>query len=989
MRTLKPATTLFLLLSIVSSPFFSKAQPWMQPFKNSNPTFQQMKQAGDAYFATTKGKENKKLYNRYKQWEWQNQGRVLPNGTIASQFLTQMEREKYTASHPTANNKIVAFGTNTPFGTVTPTGNWASKGPFTDNGGGYIGAGRLNAIAFHPTLPNTFWVGAPAGGLWKTTDGGTTWSSSTDSLPVIGISAIVVDSTNPNILYVATGDGDGSDTKGIGIYKSTDGGNTWKVTGLSATQDNPIYVFRLIINPKNHNTLLAATSHGVYNSYNAGASWIRSAAKNSYNKVTDITYKPLDSTTAYACYQDFNFTTNTWEWKIIRSKNGGKTWSVVNTFTDASRVSLAVSADSSNVVEALVASSSYALAGIWRSRDGGSTFSQYLDGTLPFKNYLSNTYDASGADGQGFYDLAFTINPKNFNEKWIGGVNTWHTIDNGLTWQLNNIWVHNFNTPKVPEVHADKHAFAYHPLLSNTFFECNDGGLYKTTDKGATWTDLSNGLVISEMYKISAAQYRANMVLCGLQDNGTKGWDGSTWNNITGGDGTQCIIDNVNTNIIYTGYVQGVIYRDSFYTKPLVLGKPFYQNTISNNIPVDPNIPETGAWVTPVAMDAKATSTLYTGYSRVYKTTNGGYDWKAISPYLTSYTINKLAVAPSNSNYIWATNTGDSLFYTNDGGNTWSNLPATTISNTTISNSIISYIAFNATNPNIVWVTFSGYDAGLKVFKTTNGGISWVNMSGTLPNLPVNCIVLAKSASDTAYVGTDMGVFYRDAGMTDWALYNTGLPHVPVKHLDISYSNRKLYAGTFGRGLWVSDLYATLLPLSFLSFTALQSGDGVSLKWQTTAEVNTSKFIVEKSIDGTNWQQLDTVKAKNIAGTNGYTALDKFPAAGINYYRVKSIDVDGGYTYSKIASVNIEAPIALSIVPNPASFSTTLRFKEPVSEAAITVFNVAGQKVMADAFSGLARKSYLLATNSLANGTYFVQIKTTTASYSARLIVAK
>ncbi len=960
----------------VASTTFVGAQPWLKCIKTPNPTFLEIKNAAETYFRDGAGKGNKVAYKTWKRWEYAHQNRLMPDGRIASPTLSAIAAKAYLSTHADGNSKYALFGT-----TGKPSGNWVNLGPTWAHDSNYVagqGNGRLNCIAFHPTDPKTFWVGAPAGGLWKTTDGGKTWSTTTDTLPVLGISSIVVDYSNPAVIYTATGDADGAgggegDTKGIGVFKSTDGGKTFNPTGLVATQSNPIYIFRLVMNPKNNRTLFAASDSGLYKTTDAGATWTNVAP--GYNGYYDLVYKPGDTTTLYATCTSSSASTPAYV--ITKSTDGGNNWSTTYTGLPSfvTRACLAVSPNSPNLVEVIADSGSAVLGGLWRSTNSGSSFTQYLDATQPYKNYLGFTTDGSDYAGQAFYTLSFIINPANYKEKWIGGVNTWHTTDNGATWNIVSQWsadTANSTPPRLdlPVTHADKHAFGYNPLTPNTLYECNDGGIVTSADNGKTWTNLSTGLSISEIYKVSVAQYRSNFVLIGLQDCGTRGMQGNTWFDIDGGDGTQCLIDNSHRDIIYTGYPQGQFSRDSFPNNPVNLYDNYSQNYVAGNIPATST--ESGAWVAPLIMDSTNTNTLFVAYDRVFKSTNGGYTWKSLSKVLSSYPFNAMAVANSNNANIWAGGQSDTVFYTTN-STTWKKIACSKITGDVTNFNVVSGIAIHPSSVKEVWLTFGGYTSGIKVFKTINGGTSWVNMSGTLPNLPVNCITFTHGAADTVYIGTDMGIFYRDASMSDWSLYNTNLPHVPVKDLQINYFDRTLYAGTFGRGLWSSPLYSTmLLPISIGSFVAAQDASNILLKWNTATESNTSHFIIQHSTDGVHFTYLGKIDAIG-SGANNYCFTDMSPINGTNYYRLQSVDKSGATTYSKVIAISLmNQELVIKTYPNPAKNKITINSTH--------ISNVQVIDNRGNVISSIALKdatSPTLSVDGLQAGAYHLRIQTT------------
>lgn len=770
---MKTITKLIVLGAFLFSTQIIKAQPWMENIKSEKPTFQEIQKSFYDYWKD-KQIERGKGYKQFKRWEWYWEPRILPNGEFPSSSVTWNEYQKYLETHPE-----IADRNN------MSTANWAFKGPSTTPGG-YNGLGRINCMAFHPTNANTFWVGTPSGGLWKTTNGGSNWTTNTDNLPVLGVSDIAIDPTNANIMYIATGDGDmgslygNGDTKSIGVLKSTNGGTTWSATGLNWNVTSEKLIRRLIINPTNPQILIAAASDGIWRTTNGGTNWTN--VQSGY--FMDLEFKPTDPTIVYASTLEYGA-------QIYLSTNSGASWASVATLPGVLRINLAVSANAPTLVDALCANTSSGLAGLWYSSNSGASFTQYFTGTNS-NNLLHGSYNASGAGGQGHYDLAYAINPTNANDIWLGGTNTWNSTDAGTTWYIKTMWNSDpsINPNGVPTVHADKHFLAFHPLVTGTMFECNDGGLYKTTNGGATWTDLTNGLQISQIYKIGVSQTVTDNIICGLQDNGSREIYSNNWYEQTGGDGMECIIDYSNANTEYASYVYGVIYSTS--------------NFWANKIAISANIPggqPAGAWVTPFVIHPTNPNILFAGYNKLYKTINQGSTWTAISPVLTSALLRTVAVAPSNPNTIYAA-TYDTLYVTTNGGTNWSYAPLG------IPNAKISYITVDPTNAQRVYLTLSGYSAGNKIFMSPDGGVTWSNYSGTLPNVPANCIVYQNGSNEGLYIGTDVGVFYTDGSMSDWVPYQTGLPNIVVNELEISYNNNKLWAATFGRGLWNSDLYS-------------------------------------------------------------------------------------------------------------------------------------------------------------------------------------
>ncbi|MEI7501379.1 MAG: hypothetical protein WCK84_13145, partial [Bacteroidota bacterium] len=266
-------------------------------------------------------------YKPFKRWEWFWEQRVDRQGNFPPNNIVVTEWEKYARTHETDKSQdSVAY--------------WTAMGPYATKSG-YFGLGRINCIAFHPNDKNTFWVGTPSGGLWKTTDFGKTWTTNFDDQPVLGVSDMVIDSTNPQVMYIATGDGDAAhavgsingskagDTKSIGVLKSINGGATWNTTGLNWSLDSNKLIRRLVMHPTKANTLFAASSSGIYRTINGGIKWDLQKA----GYFTDIVFKPKDSLVMYAASNNG---------MVFKSVDGGKAWDSLIQFKDGYRIILAV-----------------------------------------------------------------------------------------------------------------------------------------------------------------------------------------------------------------------------------------------------------------------------------------------------------------------------------------------------------------------------------------------------------------------------------------------------------------------------------------------------------------------------------------------------------------------------------------------------------------------------------------------------------------------
>jgi hypothetical protein len=741
----------FLLLMISVSSLLT-AQPWIENGLDAsgNPNFYIIQKAAQEYFKNIPIEEKGVGYKAYKRWEYNWADRVYEDGSFPEAGINEKNFNEFLKNYK--NNDRNAM-----------TANWTSLGPNTTTGG-YAGLGRINCVAFHPTNNNIIWVGSPGGGLWKTIDGGNNWTTNFDNSVVLGVSSIAIHPTNPDIMYIATGDGDGSDTYSVGVLKSTDGGVTWQTTGLNWNVSQGRRIRKILMDPDDNNMLLAATSDGLYRTTNAGANWTQIVAGSFF----DAEANPSAVTnTFYASTGNGLYT----------STNNGTNWSLIQTIGSNNRIALAVSPNNSSVVYALCSNSGNSgFNGMYKSTNSGTTYS--LVSSTP--NILGSNAAGTSSGGQGWYDLCVTADPTNANIVYTGGINIWKSVDGGVTWALRTHWS---GASGVQTVHADQHALEWQN--STTLWLGNDGGIYRTTDGGVIWTHKTNTMVISQMYRVDVSQ-QDSKIITGLQDNGTKikGTDG-LWFDRIGGDGMDCHISPTNAGVMYASYQYGNFSRSTN-------GSSFSTMSIT-----DAN---TGAWITPLAIDPSNTQNVYVGYNRVHKSTNQGGAWTAISSNFSPNDLTFLFVAPSNSNILYA-GTGSTLYYSTDAGVTWTAK--------TVPGSSLQEIVIHPTNPDIIWGVRSNYNVGEKVYKSVNNGTSWTNISGNLPNLPANCIIYQTGTQDGIYVGMDVGIYYKDNTMANWELYNSNLPNVRIRDLKIKYNTQEIYVATYGRGAWKSPLRGT------------------------------------------------------------------------------------------------------------------------------------------------------------------------------------
>ena len=702
--------------------------------------------------------------------------------------------------------------------TTSSSNIWQPLGP-TQVPAHWNGIGRIDCIVIDPLDTNTLYIGAACGGVHISHDGGLTWTSNTDNFPSLSVAAIAVNPIHTDTLYAATGDGYGYTTDSYntfwgglysaGVMKSTDGGNTWNTTGLSFIQSNREIIQSLIINPTNPDILLAATTNGIWETKDAGATW-----GHVYNNhVYSIAFKPGAPNIAYAV-TDSN---------LVTSNDGGTTWSTlyVGINPSADRATIAVSPAAPNDIWVLDANED-----LHWSHNGGVTF-------------YTTTSPGATANFYGYYDRVLAVSPTDSFYVLAFGMIMAMSPDGGTTWAQ-------LNPPG--NVHVDNHATAINPLHTATIYTGNDGGISVTRDGGNSWTNLGNGLVISQIYRIGVSQQNPDTLVCGLQDNGSITYNGTNWNWVTGGDGEACDISPL---------------YDAFQVSSSQNGN-FYISADAFNTYNYANIDDTGSWTAPVMFDPNNINTIYFGLHHIWSTIDLGTTFTQISPELfPNGGATCLAVAPSNSLVIY---TSDQLkvWRTIDGGTTWTNVSGTLPSGSVA----ITHIAVDPRDPMRVFITTSGYINGKKVFLSTTGGTTWTNITQDLPNLPADCIAIDTSTPGALFVGTDIGVYYTDSSQTGWTLYETGLPNVIVDDLNINYANYKVRAATYGRGVWQCNLKKQP-TLGTKTVTNANTATIIRLYPNPTTSTWNLQFLKQKPADF-------TVKVSDITGRVILTQKDTY-----------------------------------------------------------------------------------------------------------------
>ncbi len=645
---------------------------------------------------------------------------------------------------------------------------WVNIGPTTGFYSSYSNiTSRMGTVKYDPNNANTIYIGAANGGIWKSTDGGATWTAKSDYEVSLSSGSIAIDPGNSNIIYYGTGEASYSAASyyGRGLLKSTDGGETW----VSYTSGLPLssYTSRIVIRPNHSMELLAAMGNGgLYRSTNSGLNWTLLVS----GRCDDVVFSPTGDT-AYIVGSGTGYRIST---------DGGASFNSNGSLSMGTRNHIAVSKSSPNILYY----SKYVSPDItvFKSSNGGLTFSQIASGT-----------NFSGS--QAWYDFYMYVNPFDPNYAYVGSVDIWRTTNGGTN--FTNIT----NGYSGGNVHVDQQNFDFHPTDPNQTLSVNDGGIWKSTNRGTSWTNLNTNQTLTQFYRIAADPSNANHIMGGTQDNGTQRTLGAiNWSAAFGGDGGEICFHTRNNSYIL-GETQNNGVRRS------TNGGASWSSATSG-------LSGTATWVAPLLSHSDSSGIFYTARQTVFKSTNWGSSWFTISSG-TSGTIREMAISKSSANIMYATS-GSSIYKSTNRGYTYSSVTTGLPSRT------ITSVNVHPDSSQVAVITFSGFDTG-HIYKTTNGGTSWTNLSGNLPNSPANDAFIYYPGMSTGsyFIATDVGVFVTSDYGQSWTELADGLPNTIAMHLDYHAATNKLRVGTHGRGVY--EIQLSIPPME-IQITAIPEG---------------------------------------------------------------------------------------------------------------------------------------------------------------------
>ena len=681
---------------------------------------------------------------------------------------------------------------------------WTLQGPTNIRG-------RVNAIAIHPTNPDIALIGFATGGLWRTTNNGTTWTSVFDKQTVVSIGDIAFAPSDPNIVFVGTGDPNvtGYPFIGNGVYKSTDAGMTWKNVGLAETR----IISKIVVHPTDPNIVYVGAmglpferneDRGLYKTTDGGAIWNKIYYFSNQAGVIDIAMNPQNPQQLFIAGWDRirnNKETiiNGPNSRIVKTNDGGGFWTtqfVGLPTTNNGRIGLAFSPSNISTVYAMYSDENANMKGIYKTLNAGTSW----------KNVVTNTNFAQQVmGGMAWYFGKIHVTA---TEIYVLGVDLWRSKDDGIIWD---------NLSEGTDAHVDMHEIV---LRGNTIYLGGDGGVFTTKDDGATWQDFER-IPSTSFYKVTTSPFQKGLYYAGAQDHGTLVGNKSgisTWKNIQRGDGFRASFTPNNPSRIFTETQTGNLWISKDSAKTFQLATFGIQGT------------DRMAWDTPYFISKINSNSMFMGTNKVYKNTNLDNPlWNVLSADLTNgnifgpqfHVITCLDESKKDSNRLYV-GTSDGKLWTNP----------TYIANwkdisTGLPNRYVTSVHTSPTDTNAVFVTHSGYKDNVftpHVHKSINGGLDWTPINGNLPLLAINDLfVLPNNADSIIFAATDAGIYATKNSGIFWQRLGSNMPYVPIYDIEWDKENNLLVAATHGRAIMSypidSVTYKAPLPVPLLTIS--------------------------------------------------------------------------------------------------------------------------------------------------------------------------
>ena len=745
-------------------------------------------------------------------------------------------------------------------------------------------SGRIADIAIDPNNENIWYVAVGSGGVWKTTNAGTTWKPLADKQPFYSTGAITLDPNNSQTVWLGTGENVGGRHVGIGhgMYLSRDGGKTWKNKGLKKSE----HISKIIVHPTDSNTLWVAAQgplwssggeRGLYKTTDGGATWRQTMNLDEWTGVTDLLIDPRDPNVLYAASWQRHRNVAAYMGggpgtAIYKSVDGGESWRKLKTGLPSSnmgKIGLAISPMQPDVIYAAI-ELDRKKGGVYRSANAGESWEKMSD-------------TVSGGTGPHYYQ-ELVASPHHFDRIYLMNVRVLVSENGGK----------DFYTMKESNKHSDNHAMVFKADDPNYILVGTDGGIYETFDDTENWKFVNN-LPLTQFYKLAVDDaYPFYNIFGGTQDNNTQGGPSQTFNRngisnadwfvLLGGDGHQPATEPDNPDIVYAQSQQGNLHRVDRTTGEAVYIRP--QNGLDEPY-------ERFNWDAPILVSQHDPKRLYFGSQRVWRSENRGDSWNTISSDLTKNeerlalpimgrqqswdaawdvyamstynTITSLAESAQDENILYAGTDDGLLHATKDGGATWNTLTVDKLPDVPAT-AFINDIKADMFDANVAYVALDNHKFGdyrPMLYKTTNGGKSWKSITKGIPEGTLIWRLVQDHVNpQLLFLGTEYGVYVSLNQGDAWHKFSNGMPTISVRDLAIQKRENDLVAATFGRSFYILDDYS---PLRAISEENLAKGDQL--------------FPIEKAL-----QYVQERGGTSSQGASFYTAKNPTYGAQFTYY---------------------------------------------------------------------------------------------------------
>lgn len=714
---------------------------------------------------------------------------------------------------------------------------WKSIGPFSWEkqalGLSYApGQAHCYTVAQGVNDTSIVYVGTATAGLWKSTDNGSTWTNMTSTMMVREVRSILVDPRDARNVYFGCS---------LGVLHSTDGGVSWEQTGISDQFYSGLVVWDMSLNPVERNKLHVATSRGLYFSTDAGTSF----SKIIDGEVYEIERHPIKAPTMYVVRHTGD------SCEFYKSTNAGSTFAMAGKGLPVPNVAkkehtrrweIAVTpAVTQNVYLFAPGNidSSDGTVGMYLSTNEGESFSMRCCGNAPggkpdSVNVNMMCWDAKGLEpgGQYYYDLGLNVSETDANRIYVCGINVWISNDGGRNFTCNAHWTYGAAS-KPKYVHADCHEIK---IYGNRIWVVSDGGVFLSTNDGNSFDDMTRGIQGTEFWGWGAGFSDCDVMLGGTYHNGVLLKDGNTydgWLHIYGGDNDGGMVNFGDSRTVYAN---------------TYMGQTWHRVTLSGNAAKDLGRSDMSIKPTsPMVQHPRRSSELWVGADSVLaRSTNNGVSWATVlvTP-KSKVRLVRICDGDPNTVVIMHKNgyyDSYNVMRSTDGGRTFKNVsPPTALVRGNAWR--LADVAISAREPNVMWISVGGNQTDVKVIRTTDGGKTWVDHSGTLPIMSARALVHQRGTNRGVYLGTDIGVYYRDESMMDWTLYSDSLPVASVTTFDICYREQKIRAAT-NRGVFEVPLYTTAPPMAVIAadrYVSMCTRDTIVFHDHSSADESTIK----------------------------------------------------------------------------------------------------------------------------------------------------